>query len=159
MNLEIDIQRESADPAPDEDDIRRWITAALAEQRQADSEISVRLVEEAEMTALNQAWRGKTGSTNVLSFPSDLPPELELPLLGDIVVCVQVVAREAREQNKPLDAHWAHMFIHGTLHLLGYDHIDDEEAEVMEALETEILSTLNYPCPYRGDQLEEQVSA
>ena len=159
MNLEIDIQRESADPAPEEEDIRRWITAALSEQRQADSEISVRLVDEAEMADLNQAWRDKTGSTNVLSFPSDLPPELELPLLGDIVVCVQVVAREAAEQNKPLEAHWAHMFVHGTLHLLGYDHIDDEEAEAMEALETKILSTLNYSCPYRGDQLEEQVSA
>ncbi|AQA17880.1 rRNA maturation RNase YbeY [Halioglobus japonicus] len=159
MNLEIDIQRETSDPAPDEDDIRRWIQAALATQRKTDTEVSVRLVDEDEMAELNHTWRGKSGPTNVLSFPSDLPPELELPLLGDIVVCTQVVIREASEQHKTLEAHWAHMLVHGTLHLLGYDHIEDEEAQAMEVLETRILTELNYPCPYRGDQLEEHQSA
>ena len=159
MNLQIDIQRESAEPVPDEDDIRRWIAATLDGQRSEDTEISLRLVDEPEMAQLNRAWRDKPGSTNVLSFPSDLPPELQLPLLGDIVVCVPVVLREASEQGKAPEAHWAHMLVHGTLHLLGYDHIDNDEAEAMEALETRILATLNYPCPYRGDHAEEQASA
>ena len=148
MNLEIDIQRETSDPAPDEDDIRRWIQAALATQRTADSEVSVRLVDEDEMAELNHTWRGKSGPTNVLSFPSDLPPELELPLLGDIVVCTQVVAREASEQHKTLEAHWAHMLVHGTLHAQGYDHEEDDEAACMEARETEILAGLGVPDPY-----------
>ena len=147
MNLEIDIQRESSDPAPDEEDIRRWIAAALATQRQADTEVSVRLVDEAEMAELNQNWRGKAGATNVLSFPSDLPPELQLPLLGDIVVCVQVVAREATEQGKTLEAHWAHMFVHGTLHLLGHDHLEPGEAAAMRASEAELLAVLGHADP------------
>ena len=159
MNLQIDIQSESAEPVPDEDDIRRWIAAALAGQRTEDTEVSLRLVDEAEMAQLNRAWRGESGATNVLSFPSDLPSELQLPLLGDIVVCAPVVQREAREQAKALDAHWAHMLVHGTLHLLGYDHVDSDEAEAMEALESRILATLNYPCPYTGDHAEEQASA
>ena len=159
MNLQLDIQTESAEPVPDEDDIRHWIAAALHDQRTEDTEVSVRLVDEAEMAGLNQAWRGKPGPTNVLSFPSDLPLEPALPLLGDIVVCVPVVRREAAAQSKPLQAHWAHMLVHGTLHLLGYDHIEDEQAEAMEALETRILATLDYPCPYRGDHAEEQASA
>lgn len=159
MNLQLDIQRESAEPAPDDDELRRWISAALAGQRETGTEISLRLVDEAEMSQLNQTWRGKPGPTNVLSFPADLPPGLDLPLLGDIVVCAPVVRREATEQTKPLDAHWAHMLVHGTLHLLGYDHITDQDAEVMEALESRILGTLNYPCPYRGDYAEEPAGA
>lgn len=159
MNLTVDIQRECSESAPDEDDIRRWISAALSDLRSEDTEISLRLVDEAEMAELNRNWRGKSGSTNVLSFPSDLPPELALPLLGDIVVCVPVVHREAAEQHKPVEAHWAHMLVHGTLHLLGYDHIEDAEAEVMEDLETRALATLNYPCPYRDKPLEEHASA
>ena len=159
MNLQIDIQSESAEPVPDEDDIRRWIAAALDGQRTEDTEISLRLVDEDEMASLNHTWRAKSGSTNVLSFPSDLPEDLQLPLLGDIVVCVPVVQREAQEQSKTLEAHWAHMLVHGTLHLLGYDHIEDAEAEAMEALESRILTSLNYPCPYRGDLAQEQASA
>lgn len=159
MNLQVDIQNESVEPVPDEDDIRRWISAALAGQREADTEISLRLVDEAEMGQLNETWRGKQGPTNVLSFPADLPAGLGLPLLGDIVVCAPVVQREAAQQGKAEDAHWAHMLVHGTLHLLGYDHIDDDDAEVMEALESRILGTLNYPCPYRGDYAEEHARA
>jgi len=149
MNLTVDIQCASAEPVPEEDDIRRWIGAALAGHRSnLDSEISVRLVDIGEMTELNGSYRGKPGPTNVLSFPSDLPESLQLPLLGDIVICAPVVAREAAEQHKTLRAHWAHMTVHGTLHLLGYDHIEDSEAATMEVLETRILATLDIPCPY-----------
>ena len=158
MKLQVDIQSASADPVPDEDDLRRWIMAALASQSptREDTEVSVRLVDIDEMSTLNRTYRGKDGPTNVLSFPSDLPPELELPLLGDIVICVPVVQREAAQQGKPPTAHWAHMTVHGTLHLLGYDHIEDNEAAAMEALESAILAELDYPCPYRGELQQEQ---
>ncbi|MFV8819502.1 rRNA maturation RNase YbeY [Haliea sp. E17] len=159
MNLQLDIQKASTEPTPDEEDIRRWITCALAGRRSADSEISLRLVDSEEMAELNGTYRGKHGPTNVLSFPADLPAELELPLLGDIVICVPVVAAEAAEQGKPLQAHWAHMAVHGTLHLLGYDHIDDDEACEMEGLETAILAELNFPCPYRDEHCTEQTGA
>ena len=159
MNLQLDIQCASAEPVPEEDDIRNWILAALAGHRSGDTEISLRLVDLPEMTTLNQRYRGKSGPTNVLSFPSDLPPELGLPLLGDIVICASVVHEEARTQGKALAAHWAHMTVHGTLHLLGYDHIEEDEARTMEALETDILSTLNYPCPYRDDLSKEHAGA
>ena len=159
MNLQVDIQRASGEPAPDEEDIRSWINAALSGRRSADTEISIRLVDTEEMTTLNQGFRNKPGPTNVLSFPSDLPQELELPLLGDIVICAPVVREEASAQQKSLQAHWAHMIIHGTLHLLGYDHIEEEEALVMESLETEILTSLNYPCPYKGEQSKEHADA
>src|SRR5690554_8049362 len=96
---------------------------------------------------LNHRYRGKNSPTKVLSFPADLPPELGLPLLGDLVVCADVVAREAAEQGKTPSAHWAHMLVHGTLHLLGYDHINDAEAEVMEALETAIVTALGFAPP------------
>ena len=148
MNLQVDIQSASTEPAPEEEDIRRWITAAL-QKHPEDAELTVRIVDIDEMTALNQTYRGKSGPTNVLSFPSDLPAELKLPLLGDIVICAPVVAREATEQHKPAIAHWAHMTVHGTLHLLGYDHMEEAEALAMESLETTILATLNYPCPYQ----------
>lgn len=159
MTLQLDIQRESSETVPEEDDLRRWVAAALAGRRGKDTEISLRLVDREEMATLNKAWRGKSGPTNVLSFPSDLPPDLDHPLLGDVVICAPVVRDEAREQGKSLDAHWAHMAVHGTLHLLGYDHIDDDEAEAMEALETAVLAALNYPCPYRGEQSEEPAQA
>lgn len=147
MNLQVDIQSATAEPAPEEEDIRRWICAALANHPK-DTEMTVRIVDRDEMATLNQSYRGKSGATNVLSFPADLPAELALPLLGDIVICAPLVQFEAAEQNKPLDAHWAHLTIHGTLHLLGYDHINESEALIMESLETTILASLDYPCPY-----------
>ncbi len=150
MNLQVDVQTATAEPVPEEEDIRRWITAALTD-RSRDTEITVRLVDHDEMATLNQSYRGKSGPTNVLSFPADLPADLELPLLGDIVICAPVVLREATDQHKPSAAHWAHLTVHGTLHLLGYDHIDEGEAVAMEALETAILATLDYPCPYSGN--------
>lgn len=160
MSLQVDIQGCVADPVPDEDDIRCWIAATLASQRpqRNDTEISVRLVGSEEMATLNRTYRGKDGPTNVLSFPADLPPELELPLLGDIVICAPVVRREAAQQGKTETAHWAHMTIHGTLHLLGFDHIEDSEAATMEALESAILAELDYPCPYRDELLKERAA-
>ena len=100
------------------------------------------------MSRLNHDYRGKTGPTNVLSFPAGLPEDLGLPLLGDIVICTPIVRQEAADQGKPAQAHWAHMTVHGTLHLLGYDHIEDEDARIMESMETAILASLHFPCPY-----------
>ena len=156
MKLTVDIQCASSEPVPAEDDLRSWIAAALAnQQRQADTEISLRLVDAEEMGRLNRDYRHRDGPTNVLSFPAGLPPELELPLLGDIVICAPVVRAEAAAQHKPVDAHWAHMAVHGTLHLLGYDHIEEDQAIAMEALESAILAGLDYPCPYRAKPPQE----
>jgi len=153
VNLHVDIQTACPEPVPEEEDIRRWIAAAL-DQHRADAEVSVRLVNEAEMSELNSRYRGKDSSTNVLSFPADLPGEMEHPLLGDIVVCAAVVRREAREQDKSEEHHWAHMLVHGSLHLLGYDHIEAAQAEEMESLEASILQALGYPCPYTGEDAQ-----
>ena len=116
-------------------------------------EVAVRLTDDAEVHTLNRDFRGKDKPTNVLSFPFECPPGVELPLLGDLIICRQVVEREASEQNKPLLAHWAHMVVHGSLHLLGYDHIDDEEADEMEALEVEFMQALGYDNPYQDDEI------
>ena len=156
MSLHVDIQSASAEPTPDEEDLQRWIAAAMAAgcTRARDSEICVRLVDTEEMTRLNRDYRGKDAPTNVLSFPSDLPPETQVPLLGDIVICAPVVRREAAEQRKTLAAHWAHMAVHGTLHLLGYDHIEESQAAAMELLESRILGQLNFDCPYGVEGME-----
>ena len=156
MSLTVDIQCASDEPVPDEDDLRSWIAAALASQpARGDTEISLRLVDAEEMAKINEAYRGVAGPTNVLSFPADLPTELELPLLGDIVICAPVVHSEAQAQHKSAAAHWAHMAVHGTLHLLGYDHIEEQEAVAMEALESTILAKLHYPCPYQANPPQE----
>jgi len=148
MDLELDIQNASGDATiPSDTAFATWINAALDGERE-QAEVSLRIVNSAEIAELNHQYRGKNYATNVLSFPADLPEELSLPLLGDIVICAEVVAREALEQHKTHDAHWAHMVVHGTLHLLGYDHIDDDEAEIMEGREIEILNRLNFPNPY-----------
>ena len=117
-------------------------------EREAPASVSVRIVDAEEGRALNQRWRERDRPTNVLSFPADLPPELELPLLGDLVLCAPVVLREAAEQGKRAEDHWAHLVIHGVLHLLGMDHQDDAEAEEMEQREREILATLGIGDPY-----------
>lgn len=147
-DLELDLQIACENrELPSAADFRRWVLAALPRD-QHDAELSIRLVDEAESAELNQQYRGKAGPTNVLSFPADLPPDVALPLLGDLVICKQVVEREARGQGKPLGHHWAHMVIHGTLHLLGYDHINDQDAELMEAREIALLEQLRIPNPY-----------
>lgn len=157
MKLVVDIQTASSEPVPSERDMRHWITAALTGRTtQEQVEISIRLVDEQEMTRLNETYREKKGPTNVLTFPADLPPELGLPLLGDVVFCAPVVIAEAAQQGKSTNAHWAHMAVHGTLHLLGYDHIEEEEAATMEALESAILRQLDYSCPYETGLLHER---
>jgi probable rRNA maturation factor len=128
---------------------RRWIEAALkGARRRKASEVSVRIVDAEEGRALNLQYRGRDYATNVLSFPVELPPGVDLPLIGDLVICAPVVAREAAEQGKKPADHWAHLTVHGTLHLLGYDHIDEAEAEAMEALETKVLAGLGIADPY-----------
>ena len=110
--------------------------------------LTVRVVDAGESRHLNNQYRGKDVPTNVLSFPSQLPEFVEPNYLGDLVICAEVVNREAREQNKAVDAHWAHMLVHGVLHLMGYDHIKDADAEEMEALETRIMVAMGYAAPY-----------
>jgi probable rRNA maturation factor len=134
--------------------IRHWARSALA-GRHRDAEVSIRIVDAAESQALNRRYRGQDKPTNVLAFPAELPPELELPLLGDLVICREVVEAEAAAQAKPPDAHWAHMVVHGTLHLVGYDHESAADAEAMEALETEILAELGWPDPYQQHDSED----
>lgn len=153
MQVELDLQLASeATELPGEAQLRRWCELALR-QRSAPSELTIRIVDEAEGRELNHTWRGKDYATNVLSFPAEIPEGLlDIPLLGDLVICAQVVEREAREQGKSSAAHWAHLTIHGCLHLLGYDHIDDDEAEEMEALERQLLAELGYPDPYASDE-------
>ena len=147
MNVEVDIQRATDAPdQPDDDSLMRW--AALALRDHPGKELTIRLVDAEESQSLNNDYRDKNYPTNVLSFPADLPPELNIPLLGDLVICVPVVNREAVEQGKAREAHWAHMVIHGCLHLLGHDHIDDTEADVMEHLERQLLAELDIADPY-----------
>ena len=152
MSLTVDVQYE-VEAGPDEDDIGRWIEAVLtAEANLAEVEITVRIVDEAEMAELNARYRHKTGATNILSFPFEAPSGVECNLLGDLVIAAPVVQREAREQGKTETAHWAHMIVHGTLHLLGYDHLEPEQAEDMEAREIRILQQLGYSNPYLLDE-------
>jgi probable rRNA maturation factor len=128
--------------------VRRWAVAALAGQRRA-VELSVRFVDSAEGRALNRDYRGKDYATNVLSFPVELPAGVRSPLLGDLVICAPVVALEALGQDKPLAQHYAHLVVHGVLHLLGMDHERSAaEAEAMEARERRILAGLGIPDPY-----------
>lgn len=136
---------------PSEAAFQSWLDAVLP-QFQTVSEVTIRLVDDAESHHLNLTYRGKDKATNVLSFPFEAPAKIALPLLGDLVICRQLVEQEATQQNKMLLAHWAHMVVHGTLHLLGYDHVTDDEAEEMEILETEIMQTLGYTDPYLAEK-------
>ena len=151
MSIEVEVQRIAAS-GPNEADIQRWVSAALQAEKRQDAELTVRIVDEAESAELNEQYRHKSGPTNVLSFPFECPPEVELDLLGDLVICAPVVQREAREQGKQEMAHWAHMVVHGTLHLLGYDHLQQDEAETMESREISIMNELGYANPYRLDE-------
>lgn len=149
MSYFVDLQVEIDDnDLPDQAQFTQWVEAALT-GRKDEAELCIRLVDPDESRELNHQYRGKDKSTNVLSFPFEVPDDIPLNLLGDLVVCAEVVRREAAEQNKPLHNHWAHMVVHGTLHLIGYDHINDEDAEEMEQLEREILAQLGIPDPYK----------
>jgi probable rRNA maturation factor len=148
INLYLDLENATDDDDhPPPSDFKQWISAAIGNSMD-EAEISVRIVSPEEITTLNSTYRHQQKATNVLSFPADLPDHIDLPLLGDLVICAQVVEQEAREQNKNSNDHWAHMVIHGTLHLLGYDHIEQHEADVMENLEINILNTMNINNPY-----------
>jgi probable rRNA maturation factor len=149
--MSLDLQNAStSDRIPGERAFETWAARAL-EGRREGVELTIRVVDEAESADLNRRFRGRDAPTNVLSFPFEPPPGLpQTGLLGDLVICAPVVEREAREQGKDLEAHWAHMVVHGILHLLGYDHQEDAQAAGMEALESRILTGLGFPPPYEG---------
>jgi len=151
--LDLQLATDCSD-LPDRDQIKLWVELVLSDQ-QRSGEIVVRLVDEDESSDLNQTYRHKQGPTNVLSFPFEAPAEIQTTLLGDLVICAPVVHREAKEQGKLLEHHWAHIVIHGVLHLLGYDHIDDNDAAVMEALEIKLLNKLKIPNPYHEDLIDD----
>ena len=144
----IEVQTVFSSPGqPDQVQLQQWVDAALQGYGQ-DTEIVIRTVGVQESAQLNKQYRHKSGPTNILSFPAHLPEGTGLNLLGDLVVCVPVLEREAIEQDKPLSHHWAHIIIHGVLHLLGYDHLNDVDADIMEAKEITILKALNISNPY-----------
>jgi probable rRNA maturation factor len=134
-------------PVPRRPEISRWVNATLSAEG-ATGEVAVRVVDEDESRRLNRSYRSKDRPTNVLSFPAELPADVEPRLLGDLVICAPLVAAEAAAQGKAVRAHWAHLVVHGTLHLLGYDHERGREADRMEARETSILAELGFPNPY-----------
>ncbi len=145
--IELCLQNASgAGDIPEQSEFEQWVETAL--QGMPAAILTIRIVDEAESAALNGQYRHKAGATNVLSFPAELPEAVDLPLLGDLVICAPLVASEAEEQGKPVKAHWAHLVIHGTLHLLGYDHIEAAEAEEMESLEIRLLRQLGLSNPY-----------
>ncbi|MBO2579122.1 rRNA maturation RNase YbeY [Shewanella algae] len=149
LDLQLDLQLATeAQNLPSQSDFELWARTAIGNSME-QAELTIRLVDSEESQQLNRDYRGKDKPTNVLSFPFEAPPGITLPLLGDLVICVSVVENEAREQHKPLQAHWAHMVVHGCLHLLGYDHIEDAEAEEMESLETQLVESLGFTDPYK----------
>ncbi|MBT3671618.1 MAG: rRNA maturation RNase YbeY [Porticoccaceae bacterium] len=157
MTISIHIQRAcTSEESPDDESIHHWVTTAV--RAEDNLELSIRIVDEQESAQLNHRYREKTGPTNVLSFPFDAVVSEPLPILGDLVICAPVVAREATQQHKSINAHWAHMIIHGVLHLLGYDHSDEKDSEIMESLETEILLGLDFPAPYLEPPSDRQPS-
>lgn len=166
FNVELQWNCGDKDECPDEHDLRRWAASALVadpgKQEQSPTalvaEVSIRIVDEPEMQNANLQWRGQDKSTNVLSFPADFPEETGLKYYGDMLICAPVVHLESRQQNKTVDAHWAHMVVHGMLHLQGYDHIEDVEAIEMERCEVAILAGLGYSNPYEPDPTHRSAS-
>ncbi|WP_169308480.1 rRNA maturation RNase YbeY [Ferrimonas aestuarii] len=149
MELMLDLQVAVENPdLPSLGQFEAWAQAALANERDI-AELSIRIVDNEESQSLNRDYRGKDKPTNVLSFPFEAPPMVPTDLIGDLVISAEVVEKEAKEQQKSASDHWAHMVVHGCLHLVGYDHIEDEEAEQMEALERQILAGLGIADPYR----------
>lgn len=140
-------------PLPSRWRFKRWLAAVfsdpdLVHQAQQPLELCIRIIDEPESAELNQTYRQKSGPTNVLSFPAEIPEHVHWHYLGDLAICAPLVVKEASQQQKPVLAHWAHLTVHGVLHLMGYDHIDVEDAAVMEALEIRILQRLKIANPY-----------
>lgn len=153
MGVDLDVQYAVSDDdcePPSPELIRSWVEAVLSGQRD-ESELTVRIVVSEEIQNLNRTYRNKDKPTNVLSFPFEKIEGVDLPLLGDVVICASVVEQEAQQQGKPVLDHWAHMVVHGVLHLLGYDHIDEADAEEMESLEIKVLQGLGIADPYQLD--------
>ncbi|MBY5269140.1 rRNA maturation RNase YbeY [Spiribacter salinus] len=144
---DLDLQNATTASVPEPALFQAWVDAALAGRR-IDWELAIRLVDEPEGRTLNHDYRGRDAATNVLSFPVDLPEGVDLPLLGDLVICAPVVVREAAEQGKSETAHWAHLTVHGVLHLLGFDHATSVEADVMEGEEQRVMAQLGFSDPY-----------
>ncbi len=148
MSIAVDVQYAAEAPnLPPQADFTRWVETVLKDQK-VEGEVCIRIVDAEESQALNSEYRGKDKPTNVLSFPFEVPPGVPVTLLGDLVICAEVVTQEAEEQQKAPADHWTHMVVHGTLHLLGFDHINDDDAEEMEALERTLLARLNIADPY-----------
>lgn len=149
--IHLDVQTVSKANTPNAAKLQGWAELAAANflsQKNEDQELTIRIVDEGESQSLNHSYRDKDKPTNVLSFPYEQAPGMYVPLLGDLVICAPVVIQEALEQEKPVEAHWAHMVLHGVLHLLGYDHIETDETEQMEKLEVTLLGKLGYANPY-----------
>lgn len=144
----VDLDVVCDDVVPELPCFDRWANAACVS---ADAELSIRIVGLEESAELNEMYRQKKGPTNVLSFPCEVPAGVPCSLLGDLVICAPIVAKEALEQHKNVEAHWAHMVVHGVLHLQGYDHIESQDAERMEALEIEIMAHLGFANPYEDE--------
>ncbi|MBA3535313.1 MAG: rRNA maturation RNase YbeY [Tatlockia sp.] len=156
MSYLIDIQHACDEPSPIPDDLLiKWAEVTLLEHRDS-AELTLRIVNEEEIRQLNHDYRGQNKATNVLAFPSLIPDTivLDYPLLGDVIICPAVLEKESLEQKKPLPEHWAHIVIHGILHLLGYDHIKDDDAARMQALETKLLAKLGFTNPYQIEEDE-----
>jgi probable rRNA maturation factor len=153
LQLDVQLAVVKENDLPTEEQLILWANAALVTRTEHEEpELTIRIVDEAESQELNSEYRGKDKPTNVLSFPFEAPAHVPIPLLGDLIVCKQVVEREAVEQGKTLTAHWAHMIVHGCLHMLGFDHIEDEEAEEMEGIERIIMNDLGIEDPYKDDE-------
>ena len=154
--IDLQIASENSEGLPTLEQFTYWVETALAFEAQTDNfpetEMTIRIVDEEESQTLNREYRGKDYPTNVLSFPFEVPEGIELPLLGDLVICRQVMECEAKEQQISLVSHCAHLAVHGTLHLLGYDHIEEAEAEEMEGLETQIMQKLGFEDPYLSEK-------
>jgi len=151
--IEHAVENKDSQYIPDDEDIHRWVSSALVSQNKSDTtELGIRITDNTEIHNLNNTYRHKDKPTNVLSFPFEVPenfPEsIDNEYLGDIICSFEYINKEAKEQNKALKAHWAHIIIHGTLHLLGFDHIENSEAEIMEQKEIDILESLGYKNPY-----------
>jgi len=149
----LEIQNPCEAPLPATRKFEQWVSCALSVANyeydpHQQTELTIRIVDEQEGRELNYTYRQKNNATNVLSFPFEKPDGVDLALLGDLVICASIVEKEAREQNKPFESHWAHMVIHGTLHLLGLDHTNEDDANTMESLEIQAMKDLNFGNPY-----------